>query len=606
MPWLIYDILIRQASHHMTVVNPVGGPSTPHSISYFPDMTFPTDTEGWTDGEFCEMREGEHALLELPTLTDPQRWEIEGNQVGYPASLGLLSDLPDASKLNGFWQYTPAVPPVANTSTLVHGKLQMLLSPRVASIAANTVEENAPGVGTMGGTCTCDDGQVYQVGSSDDCASLECIDGMSGACSPNNPGGAGVRVTCARSQHPFGTAAKPSCSQGVDCHRGQRCVGATLTRHECSPGGCNLDSNTCLGDVRVAVAAPPQMNASWCTASPGWEVPAANANVTIPSGTTVVIEGDCQTSLINKLDIFGTLRFVDPGTGANSGWLRARYIHVAAVTGVLEAGTVVHPFYGGVRISVYGNRMTPQYPNSGLGSKFIAVFGTISLVGAPRAPLAGEKLWTQLSYNVEGGQDYLNVPSTWAMHVGLRVGDTLGVASSGLVWNETEYATIRNMTHPSDEPTTRVYLTRPLTYDHTGLANATWLDTYDHPFLAAEVALLRAGDNRVMNIEIDGPYEGPEGATPEQFGVSMYILQRTASCPSAGGGQVAATATIMGIRMSMCGQRGVPDHKACIFVGPQGRDRYTQTMWDSSDANGNPTVRIQHNGIGGQGFNTGM
>ena len=61
--------------------------------------------------------------------------------------------------------------------------------------------------------------------------------------------------------------------------------------------------------------------------------------------------------------------------------MRAHYIHVAARTGRLEAGTEEAPFRSSARIELHGHRSTPPYPNSGLGSKFLAVFGTLSLVG---------------------------------------------------------------------------------------------------------------------------------------------------------------------------------------------------------------------------------
>merc|ERR1711918_64039 len=53
-------------------------------------------------------------------------------------------------------------------------------------------------VGVWGGTCTCPNGQVYQVGAfMGHCPVLACINGAMGHCGPNNPGGSGVRVTCA-------------------------------------------------------------------------------------------------------------------------------------------------------------------------------------------------------------------------------------------------------------------------------------------------------------------------------------------------------------------------------------------------------------------------
>jgi len=49
----------------------------------------------------------------------------------------------------------------------------------------------------MGGTCTCPDGQIFQVGDNgDNCGSLACVGGISGTCGWDNPGGANVRVTC--------------------------------------------------------------------------------------------------------------------------------------------------------------------------------------------------------------------------------------------------------------------------------------------------------------------------------------------------------------------------------------------------------------------------
>ena len=62
----------------------------------------------------------------------------------------------------------------------------------------NVVEEGAPGVGSWGGTCTCPNGIVYDVGDNNDgCTTLACIGGVSGETCSNRGGlGAHVRVTC--------------------------------------------------------------------------------------------------------------------------------------------------------------------------------------------------------------------------------------------------------------------------------------------------------------------------------------------------------------------------------------------------------------------------
>lgn len=62
----------------------------------------------------------------------------------------------------------------------------------------NVIQTNVPGVGEWGGTCSCPDGAIYNVGDNNDgCGSLACVGGVPGPCTPNNPGGAFRRVTCA-------------------------------------------------------------------------------------------------------------------------------------------------------------------------------------------------------------------------------------------------------------------------------------------------------------------------------------------------------------------------------------------------------------------------
>jgi hypothetical protein len=67
----------------------------------------------------------------------------------------------------------------------------------------NIVETGVDSVGSWGGTCTCPDGEDYQVGDNyDSCGSLACVGGRAGTCGRNNPGGSGVRVTCHRPKNP--------------------------------------------------------------------------------------------------------------------------------------------------------------------------------------------------------------------------------------------------------------------------------------------------------------------------------------------------------------------------------------------------------------------
>merc|ERR1719433_2557463 len=65
------------------------------------------------------------------------------------------------------------------------------------SFSDNVVEENAVGVGGWGGSCTCPDGSVYQVGDNKDrCGSLACFGGVSGTCNRFRGEWSSRKVTC--------------------------------------------------------------------------------------------------------------------------------------------------------------------------------------------------------------------------------------------------------------------------------------------------------------------------------------------------------------------------------------------------------------------------
>ena len=74
--------------------------------------------------------------------------------------------------------------------------------PSPSPCVSETVYENV-GVGGWGGTCTCPDGQVYQVGDTGGCNGIACYGGVAGTCSRNpnadfpNWQGSGMSVTCA-------------------------------------------------------------------------------------------------------------------------------------------------------------------------------------------------------------------------------------------------------------------------------------------------------------------------------------------------------------------------------------------------------------------------
>merc|ERR1711920_1106329 len=70
-------------------------------------------------------------------------------------------------------------------------------------IEADNVVENAPGVGAWGGSCTCPDGQIYQVGDNGDaCGSIACVDGTPGVCNRREGAWSFTKVECAPAPQP--------------------------------------------------------------------------------------------------------------------------------------------------------------------------------------------------------------------------------------------------------------------------------------------------------------------------------------------------------------------------------------------------------------------
>merc|ERR1711953_84404 len=83
----------------------------------------------------------------------------------------------------------------------------------------NIVEENAPGVGGWGGSCTCPDGSVYQVGDNiDHCDSLACIGGVSGTCNRRHGVWSRRKVTCGAQLAPFESAPAQSAQSASEVH----------------------------------------------------------------------------------------------------------------------------------------------------------------------------------------------------------------------------------------------------------------------------------------------------------------------------------------------------------------------------------------------------
>lgn len=85
------------------------------------------------------------------------------------------------------------------------------------SLGGNLFEENA-GTGGHGGSCTCPDGQVYQVGDNgNSCGSLACFGGVSGPCNGRSGPWSGNRVICSPPLHNVFEANAGSGGHGGSC-----------------------------------------------------------------------------------------------------------------------------------------------------------------------------------------------------------------------------------------------------------------------------------------------------------------------------------------------------------------------------------------------------
>merc|ERR1711953_1288010 len=104
----------------------------------------------------------------------------------------------------------------------------------------NLVQEKAPGVGGWGGSCTCPDGSVYQVGDNfNHCGSMACIGGVSGLCNRYHGEWSYRKVTCGvpvKTEEieyklfpgaKCGSGFEPITSSWQDCEKAGKAIGLT-------------------------------------------------------------------------------------------------------------------------------------------------------------------------------------------------------------------------------------------------------------------------------------------------------------------------------------------------------------------------------------------
>uniref|UniRef100_A0A8C2XFR8 PKHD1 like 1, tandem duplicate 2 n=1 Tax=Cyclopterus lumpus TaxID=8103 RepID=A0A8C2XFR8_CYCLU len=182
-------------------------------------------------------------------------------------------------------------------------------------------------------------------------------------------------------------------------------------------------------------------NASFWTSSPenNFTAPSEGADVVIPSGKWVVLDGD--TPPLNKLTVVGVLEIPDDMNSSSSRPARAApeystvvldAVYISIQGGRLIAGWDDEPFRGQLLIKLRGNHRTPDWPlpeGPNQGSKVLGVFGTLELYGQPH-----NVYHTKLVSTADAGSSTLNLSQS----VDWQVGDEVVISTTSYDAWETE------------------------------------------------------------------------------------------------------------------------------------------------------------------------
>lgn len=237
--------------------------------------------------------------------------------------------------------------------------------------------------------------------------------------------------------------------------------------------------------ARAAGAVTATASGRWSDpATWGGGLPKAGDEVTIPSGTTVVL--DASSPALDGLYVDGTLRFARKNVDLTSAWIM--------VHGRLSAGSPHNPFKHHARITLTGADQDASV--MGMGNRVIGVMGgTLALHGAKTVP------WTRLGATVRPGDRAL----TLERRVPWKPGDRIVVASTSYWGKHYDEATVTRVSGSTIE------VDEPFEWLHWGETQQIAGRTLDQ---RAEVAVLS------RNIQIRG--SGPGLA--EGFGAQVMFM----------------------------------------------------------------------------------
>lgn len=251
---------------------------------------------------------------------------------------------------------------------------------------------------------------------------------------------------------------------------------------------------------------------------PNETLPDSGATVTIPKGTTIVL--DIAPPPLRELIIEGKLQFLDKDLALTASSISLR-------GGTLQIGTENELFKSKANIT-----LTHRYEDSTLLNPQCIVIsdgGNLALHGAS----VEKKSWTQLTNIINSGDTSLTIKS---IQTNWQVGDSLVIATSTFNSKEAEKIRINSI---SDD---RITFSPAVKFFHDGKVERWGRDKWDK---RTEIALL------TRNILI----KGDEDAAKEKKGACVIIK------PDAGMIQM------QGVELFMVGQAGLPGKYPIFWQG---------------------------------------
>jgi hypothetical protein len=222
------------------------------------------------------------------------------------------------------------------------------------------------------------------------------------------------------------------------------------------------------------------------------------------------------------------------------------------VAGGLFVGDVNSPYPNNASIKLYGDRNVTRknatYGTVELGSKVLAVFGTLRLCGALHA-----RTWTRLQQPAQPGDTVIFVQGLLSWQPGSEIVITTSTYSSG----DTEYRTLVSNTWLT-EGVTRLVLDRPLLNTHVCEAVSRFSKWYR---VEAEVGMLtrnvvvESGEESDETVVI--PDLMPNFNTTEQHRFGARIVVVAGVVPDLSGDFV-GNVTIQYVRINQFGQADLP------------------------------------------------